>query len=54
MYVTRIGQRKTGTPKGKLEEGSWKGCENVRDKELVVYSYEQRRLLMEAKTVRVL
>jgi hypothetical protein len=27
-----------------LEGGSWKGCENVRNKELVVYSYEQRRM----------
>jgi hypothetical protein len=26
-----------------LEGGIWKGCENVKNKELVVYSYEQRR-----------
>jgi hypothetical protein len=26
-----------------LEGGSWKGCENVRNK-VVVYSYEQRRM----------
>jgi hypothetical protein len=26
-----------------LEGGSWKGSENVRNKELVIYSYEQRR-----------
>jgi hypothetical protein len=26
------------------EGGCWKGCENVRNKELVVYSYEQRRM----------
>jgi hypothetical protein len=25
-----------------LEGGSWKGCENVRNKALVVYSYEQK------------
>jgi hypothetical protein len=30
--------------KGTLEGGSWKGCESVRNKELVVYSYEQRRM----------
>jgi hypothetical protein len=37
-----------------LEEGSWKLCENVRNKELVVYSYEQRRMevtLREARTL---
>jgi hypothetical protein len=28
--------------KGTLEGGSWKGCENVRNKVLVVYSYEER------------
>jgi hypothetical protein len=27
-----------------LEGGSWKGCKNVKNKELVVYSYEQRRM----------
>jgi hypothetical protein len=27
-----------------LEGGSWKGWGNVRNKELVVYSYEQRRM----------
>jgi hypothetical protein len=27
-----------------LEGGSWKGCENVTNKDLVVYSYEQRRM----------
>jgi hypothetical protein len=27
-----------------LEGGSWKGCENVMNKELVVYSYEQGRM----------
>jgi hypothetical protein len=27
-----------------LEGGSRKGCENVMNKELVVYSYEQRRM----------
>jgi hypothetical protein len=27
-----------------LEGGRWKGCENVRNKELVVYSYEQGRM----------
>jgi hypothetical protein len=27
-----------------LEGGRWKGCENVTNKELVVYSYEQRRM----------
>jgi hypothetical protein len=26
-----------------VEGGSWKGSENVRNKELMVYSYEQRR-----------
>jgi hypothetical protein len=43
MYVTPIGQRKTET-KSTLKGGSWKGCENVRNKELMVYSYEQRRM----------
>jgi hypothetical protein len=27
-----------------LDGGSRKGCDNVRNKELVVYSYEQRRM----------
>jgi hypothetical protein len=27
-----------------LEGGSWKGCDNIRNKELVVYSYQQRRI----------
>jgi hypothetical protein len=30
--------------KSALEGGSWKGCENVRNKELVVYSCKQRRM----------
>jgi hypothetical protein len=30
--------------KSMLEGGSLKGCENVRNKDLVVYSYEQRRI----------
>jgi hypothetical protein len=27
-----------------LEGGRWKGCENVRNNEFVIYSYEQRRM----------
>jgi hypothetical protein len=37
-----------------LKGGSWKGCESVRNKELVAYSYEQRRMeatLREAMTL---
>jgi ribosomal protein L19E len=37
-----------------LEGGSWKGCENVRNKELVVYSYEQRRMEATLREVRTL
>jgi hypothetical protein len=33
-----------GETKSTLEGGSWKGCKNVSNKELVVYSYEQRRM----------
>jgi hypothetical protein len=44
MYVTPIGQRKTGRPKACSREEVGRGCENVRNKELVFYSYEQRRM----------
>jgi hypothetical protein len=30
--------------KSTLEGGSWKGCVNIRNRELVIYSYEQRRM----------
>jgi hypothetical protein len=43
IYVTPMTTENRET-KSTLEGGSWKGCDNVRNKELVVYSYEQRRM----------
>jgi hypothetical protein len=40
--------------KGTLEGGSWKRCENVTNKELAVYSYEQRRMEATLRETRTL